>query len=460
MDTGHDDVRGIALLAHHGPLVRVAVIGDSPVRLPAVGVDGRSRFHSARNERDQAVLRDVKDALQAGTPEAPGLPSGPVTLLPHQVELSDDLTEELLQNKVAWLGSPTQTGKTYTLMATLEKLGVERITWGVPTRAIKDSVVRDLSRLQIDNLRIGVVGSEPGTDGVSKWRESVEDIISFMRHPDPFVIVYVTKSSWKVRDAVRTTQPVDINVIDEVHEMVGRAKKKWSALQIESTYRVGATATMADVSADDQEMCQEEGWEWSSMESSGEHNYGKGIVLSPGEARKRDLAVPAQLVLTQTTSTELADWIAASPKLETMLQDKLISAFDAQTALVLAKATYAMRAQKTMFTLNTVNAASGVKKAMPLACDYLGLPPLKGYFVYGTMPQSRREQKLWEFQNDPSPAFLTQVRCVGLGIALKGLDGVAFGQPRQSPIGSLVARLEIRGLVRRRRRRGLRLSLR
>ena len=220
------------------------------------------------------------------------------------------------------------------------------------------------------------------------------------------MIVYVTKSSWKVRDAVKATQPVDINVIDEVHEMVGREKKKWSALQIESTYRVGATATMADVSADDQEMCQEEGWEWSSMENSGEHNYGKGIVLSPGEARKRDLAVPAQLVLTQTTSAELADWIAASPKLETMLQDEIISAFDAQTALVLAKATYAMGAQKTMFTLNTVNAASGVKKAMPLACEYLGLPPLKGYFVYGTMPQSRREQKLWEFQNDPSPAFL------------------------------------------------------
>jgi hypothetical protein len=88
------------------------------------------------------------------------IPSGPVTLLPHQVELSDKLTEELLQNKVAWLGAPTQTGKTYTLMATLEKLGVERITWGVPTRAIKDSIVRNLSRLQIDNLRIGVVGSE------------------------------------------------------------------------------------------------------------------------------------------------------------------------------------------------------------------------------------------------------------------------------------------------------------
>ena len=84
---------------------------------------------------------------------------------------------------MAWLGSPTQTGKTYTLMATLEKLGVERITWGVPTRAIKDSVVRDLSRLQIDNLRIGVVGSEPGTDGVSVWLESVEDIASFMRAP-------------------------------------------------------------------------------------------------------------------------------------------------------------------------------------------------------------------------------------------------------------------------------------
>ena len=91
----------------------------------------------------------------------------PVVLLPHQIDLSDRLAASIRANKIAWLGAPTQTGKTYTLMATLEKLDAKRITWGVPTRAIKDSVVRDLSRLQIDDLRIGVVGSEPGRDGVS-----------------------------------------------------------------------------------------------------------------------------------------------------------------------------------------------------------------------------------------------------------------------------------------------------
>ena len=117
-----------------------------------------------------------------------------------------------------------------------------------------------------------------------------------------------------------------------------------------------------------------------------------------------------------------------------MLRDEVINGFDAQTALVLAQATYAMGARKSMFTLNTLDAARGVKKAMPLACDHLGLPHLKGYYVSGQQPQSRRQHTLWEFENDPNPAYLVQVRCVGLGIAIRGLDGVAFGQPRQSPV--------------------------
>jgi acetolactate decarboxylase len=51
--------------AHDGPLVLVAVVGHGPVRLPPVGVDGRSRLHRALDERDQALLGDIVDALQS-----------------------------------------------------------------------------------------------------------------------------------------------------------------------------------------------------------------------------------------------------------------------------------------------------------------------------------------------------------------------------------------------------------
>ena len=388
------------------------------------------RAYFERLERTIGGFPSREEIMEFSEPPAP---TEPIELLPHQAELSDALAEELRQSKKAWLGAPTQTGKTFTLMATIEKLDARRIAWGVPTRAIKDSVVTDLSRLQVPNLRIGVVGSEPG-NGASEWLEDAEAIVRFMEHPDPFVIVYVIKSSPKLRDAVQATAPVDVNVIDEIHEMAGRAKQKWAALDIATTYRVGATATMAAVSEEDKEMCQDEGWKFSSMDNSGEHDYGKGVILSPAEARKRDLAVPAQLVLTQTWSSELVEWIANSPKLETMLQEETINGFDAQTALVLAKATDAMHARKSIFTLNTLNAARGLKRAMPLACEYLGLPHLKGYYVDGEMRQSNRQAVLWEFENDPNPAFLVQVRCIGLGIAIRGLDGVAFGQPRHAPI--------------------------
>ena len=366
----------------------------------------------------------------------PPTPTEPPNYLPHQIKLSDDLAAELRENKIAWLGAPTQTGKTYTLIRTVELLDARRIGWGVPTRAIKDSVVTDLSRLQIPDLRIGVVGSEPG-NGASVWLRDAEEIEGFMEHPDPFVIVYVSsgRSARKMCDAVEETAPLDANVIDEIHEMAGRAKHKWAALEIPTTYRIGATATMAAVSEKDRDMCQDEGWKYSSMDNaSGEHHYGRGIILSPAEAREHDLAVPAQLVLTQTFSSDLIDWIERSPKLETMLQEHTINGFDAQTTLVLAQATDAMQARKSMFTVNRLDTARAIRKIMPLACEYLGLPSPTGYLVHGEQSQGKRQAILWEFENDPNPAFLLQCKCVGLGIAIRGLDGVAFAQPRQAAI--------------------------
>jgi hypothetical protein len=56
MHTWHHDVRRVVLLAHHGSLVRVAVLGDGPVRLPPIGVDSRAGLNDRLDERDQAVL--------------------------------------------------------------------------------------------------------------------------------------------------------------------------------------------------------------------------------------------------------------------------------------------------------------------------------------------------------------------------------------------------------------------
>src|SRR5450755_442840 len=47
MHTWHHDVRRVVVLADHGPLVRVAVLGDGPVRLPPSGVDSRAGLTTA-----------------------------------------------------------------------------------------------------------------------------------------------------------------------------------------------------------------------------------------------------------------------------------------------------------------------------------------------------------------------------------------------------------------------------
>ena len=356
----------------------------------------------------------------------------PVKLLPHQAELSDALADELRANGVALLEAPTQTGKTYTLLATIEKLDARRIIWGVPTRAIKDKAVADFSRLPIDDLRIGVVGSEPG-NGVTTWLRTETEITDFINDPQPFAIVYVQRSSHKMRNAIHA--PVDISVIDEQHHTVGRRKLNWAALEIPATYRIGATATKASLSKKDRALAERQGWEYSTMDGNGgEHHYGKTIRLSPAEARARDLAVPAQLVLSRTDSKDLIEWIERSPKLTTMIQDREISAFDAQTAFVLAQLTDKMGVRKTMFTVNALLAGRGIKRAMPLVTEALGIEPMSGYYIDGATPQATREHRLWEFEHDPQRAFLVQARCMGEGVAIGGLDGVAFVQPRQAQI--------------------------
>ena len=72
MNARHDHVSGIVLGAHDGPLVLVAAVRHSPIGLPPVGVDSRARLDRAFDERDQAVLGDIVDALQSNPPETLG----------------------------------------------------------------------------------------------------------------------------------------------------------------------------------------------------------------------------------------------------------------------------------------------------------------------------------------------------------------------------------------------------
>ena len=45
------------------------MLGHGPVRLPPVGVDRRAGLHNPVDEREQAVLSDVRDRLQADPPK-------------------------------------------------------------------------------------------------------------------------------------------------------------------------------------------------------------------------------------------------------------------------------------------------------------------------------------------------------------------------------------------------------
>jgi hypothetical protein len=71
--TWHHDVRRVVVLADHGPLVRVAVLGDGPVRLPPSGVDSRAGLNDRLDERDRAVWSDVVDRVQPNPSETLGL---------------------------------------------------------------------------------------------------------------------------------------------------------------------------------------------------------------------------------------------------------------------------------------------------------------------------------------------------------------------------------------------------
>jgi hypothetical protein len=73
MNARHHNVGRVGLGAHDRPFVLVAVLRHRPVGLPPVGVDGRSGLHCALDERDQAVLGDIVDALQPNPPETLGV---------------------------------------------------------------------------------------------------------------------------------------------------------------------------------------------------------------------------------------------------------------------------------------------------------------------------------------------------------------------------------------------------
>ncbi len=114
MHARQQDVGGIVLAAHDGPLVLVAAVGHVPVRLPPVGVHGRTRLHRALDKRDQAVLlRDIVHVLQPNPPETLGV-----------LDLDRDRNDRLLA--VCRPPTPASTPPTYVSSTSTKPVSLSR----------------------------------------------------------------------------------------------------------------------------------------------------------------------------------------------------------------------------------------------------------------------------------------------------------------------------------------------
>jgi len=348
-------------------------------------------------------------------------------LMPHQEWLASRLEKQLATSYRALLQAPCQTGKSYTLAAALRKMNAERVGYCIPTKALKDKALEDLIvQLNIPNLRVIVVGSEPGRDGVSKHIEDQSVLTAELAEPGPALVVYITKSAHKVRAAVEATSLLDANVVDEIHEMVGREKLAWAALNVPAEHLIGATATAVEVDDAGKATCAANGWRYFTLEDW------PVVELSVAEARKRGLAVPARIVLSEVKGDEVTDWVAESKALEVLIETDEARGWDAAVALSIARGIHDTGTLKTMFSFNSGQSARTMLKLLPLACEWLGLPRLTGYYIDGDVPQATRNHTLWEFEHNPNPSFLVQMRTVDRGLAVGGLTGVAFCDPRHT----------------------------
>jgi superfamily II DNA or RNA helicase len=347
------------------------------------------------------------------------------------------------------------TGKTLAAMWIAERLGSKRTLILVPSLSLLAQTLREWSANATEPFDYLAVCSDETVVGEDKLTQHTaelglpvttdpERIAAFLRRRGRRVVFATYQSSPQIAAAYEDRTPAfDLAVADEAHRCAARVSTEFAtildAAQIKARRRLFMTATPRFFTPRDRSEAGQLDVEVASMDD--EAAFGPVLHrLSFAEAIERELLSDYQVVVvgvdheTYRSYAERGEFVTRDGK-------KITDARTLGGQIALAKTTRKYDLHRVISFHGRVKAAREFSAEMP---GVIGWMPARARptgaiwseHVSGMMTSGRRDRLLLRFRNlaPEERGLLSNARCLGEGVDVPSIDGVAFIDPRRSTI--------------------------
>ena len=421
--------------------------------------DARTTLHGQDKPVTVISLDDLRDANLAYPKSFSALTKvksqKQPTALPHQRAAIKKVLRHFKNQDRGRLIMACGTGKTLTTLWIKEGLAAKRTLVLVPSLNLVSQSMREWSFAASTPFKPLAVCSDKsvgrGTEDIASQElpfpvtSEIENIVSFIKEETPCVIFCTYHSSELIAEAQKfpKTPAFDLVVADEAHRCAGKASADFSIIldgeKIRASKRLFTTATPKYFANNVRRAAQSRDIELVGMND--EEAFGPEFHrLTFGEAIEKQLLNDYQVVVLGVDRAGIKEIIDENWLI--IIKDKIIS--DAATVAAQLGVLKAIR----RFNLKRVISFHSLKSRAKNFSDELDtlLATLKpsqrpegrfyADFVTGDMKTSDRRQKIRNLEKleDYDRGILTNARCLGEGVNVPVLDGIAFIDPKDSQI--------------------------
>ena len=347
------------------------------------------------------------------------------------------------------------TGKTLAAMWIAEQLGGNRTLVLLPSLSLLAQTLREWTANTSEPFEYLAVCSDPTVVGEDQLVERTAElgiptttdpntIAAFLRRRGRRVVFATYQSSPQIAVAFDGRTPrFDLAIADEAHRCAGRTSNEFATIldanQIKSRRRLFMTATPRFYTQRVRSQAGQLGVEVASMDN--EEVFGPVLHrLTFGEAIDRDLLSDYQVVVVGVDDETYRGW-AEHGEFVTRDGERVMDARSLAGQIGLAKS---MR----KYELRRIISFHGrVKRAREFSAEIPGVigwmpaharpsGPIWSEHVSGEMTSGHRDRLLLRFRDlEPEErGLLSNARCLGEGVDVPSIDGIAFIDPRRSTI--------------------------
>jgi len=387
---------------------------------------------------------------------------------PHQEDAIRDVLKGFKSSKRGKLILACGTGKTLTSLWINERLESKRTLFLVPSLSLINQTLLEWSaNSKHDFERIVVCSDDTVTQsgddhavastadlGIEVTTDA-KDIAHFLRkkHTNPVVVFCTYQSSDRITVAHKLGAPAfDLVIADEAHRTTGHVESNFSSVlnedKIKADKRLFMTATPRYFTDRVIDKSKELEYEMASMDD--ETKYGPVFhQLSFGQAIKKNLLSNYQVVVISASEKErkMAEEATLVRTTDGLYTDA--RTFAAQVGL--AKAIKKYNLHKIITFHSSIAKAKrfadvSIADSLPSVISKLPKETRPSGEVWtshisGQTPSGKRKTLLNQFASFPNTtcAILTNCACLGEGVDVPTLDGVAFIDPKRSQVDIIQA---------------------